>query len=319
MRPRPTSAQIGEVSTVKRIWAVPVAPASVAVGVERHHVVAGHRLAGRGDRRGDGGRLAGRDGWERLGSMVTFQSVGGVAVSLTSVIGAVPVLVITNAWRRRRAGRAARGQQVVRRRQRHRVGARDLDAEVGRAVRSPACASTLMGYVPGRRCRSGRCGDRDVLRGAGVDDREAACLAGERRRDVPAVGPVAVADTVRSCAVSFLNCRSKVNVASDAPVRVGVVVVRVMSPAAAALTRIAIGSTSCAPRHARSRAASTCRRRRRPGRRHRGGPPVLARGDGHAVDHEAAAEDARGPAGRARRSSRARRSPSASRTPSGRS
>ena len=60
-------------------------------------------------------------------------------------------------------------------------------------------------------------------------------------------GPVALAETVTSWAVSFLSVRSNLNSLSDAPVSSGVLVVSVMLPAASALTRIEIGSTSSAP------------------------------------------------------------------------
>src|SRR3954451_12262493 len=59
--------------------------------------------------------------------------------------------------------------------------------------------------------------------------------------------PSAVAETVRSWAVSLLKVRLNENEVSDEPVRVGVVVGRLQSRAALALTVILMGRTSVAP------------------------------------------------------------------------
>ena len=64
---------------------------------------------------------------------------------------------------------------------------------------------------------------------------------------VQPAGPVAVAETVTSWAVSFLSCRSNLNSLSEAPVSSGVLVVRVSVPAASAFTRMLTGSVSSAP------------------------------------------------------------------------
>ena len=94
MIPIPMIAHSGDVSTVNRICSRRVG--LVAGRVERDDVVAGDGLARRGDRRGDGDR-ARRPGPSTVSwSNVTFQPLGGVAVSVTFSIAAVPVFVRMN-------------------------------------------------------------------------------------------------------------------------------------------------------------------------------------------------------------------------------
>ena len=92
------------------------------------------------------------------GEVVTSQLVGGVAVSATSVIGAVPVLAISKACvvadpAEPLADRTSFGVDSV--------NEKDPVTSIPRSaatVRSPARASTLIGYIEGGRPEKGNCG-----------------------------------------------------------------------------------------------------------------------------------------------------------------
>ena len=200
---------------------------------------------------------------------MTSQPVGGVAVSATFSIVAVPVFVRMNCcwvglpappW----ADRRPPGPVSV------------IEYEPVKSTAKspgivcwPALTSTWTAYWPAAASSGGSAVTLMLVVPPASTTVEAACWE-------PAISAVtsqsgwsvtlAVAETVTSCAVSLWSVNANGNVSFDEPVSVGLSVVIVMSPVAAASTRTEIGRTSSRRRPRRSRGSPASTRPRRPGR-----------------------------------------------------